>query len=242
MLEFQVYPTYEHLSRAAADVVVSTLQSKPDAVICLPSGSTPVGMFRELILRHKQGLADFSQCTFVGLDEWIGMGPEDEGSGRQLLDRDFLHPVGFRPEQVLFFNARAGDLQAECGRINQALEELGGLDLIVLGIGMNGHLGLNEPGTSFDTYAHVAELDPITIEVGQKYFQGPTSLSGGITLGLRHMMEARRLVLMASGEAKAPVIARALKGEVTEAFPATLVQEHADAWVLVDADAASAFQ
>ncbi|HEV7350754.1 glucosamine-6-phosphate deaminase [Telluribacter sp.] len=239
MLDFQVYPTYGLLSRAAADVVVSTLEAKPEAVICLPSGSTPLGMFRELVLRHEQGLVNFTRCTFVGLDEWIGMGPEEEGSCRQVMDQDLLHPIGFRAEQILFFNAKADDLPADCERINQALQQLGGLDLIVLGIGMNGHLALNEPGTPFDTYAHISELEPITKEVGQKYFKTPTILTGGVTIGLRHMREARQLVLLASGEAKAPAIARALRGEVTESFPASLVQEHPDALVLLDSEAAS---
>jgi glucosamine-6-phosphate isomerase len=239
MHELQVYPTYEALSRAAADLVASTLKSKPDAVICLPSGSTPLGMFRELVQRQQQGTVDFSQSTFIGLDEWVGLGPDDLGSCRQVMDQDFLHPIGLRPEQIIFFDAKVENLEQECERINSALENLGGLDLIVLGIGLNGHLALNEPGTSFETYAHVSELAEVTKEVGQKYFPVPTELSRGITIGLRHMREARRLILLASGEAKVPAIARALMGEVTEDFPASLVQQHPDAWVLLDADAAA---
>ena len=234
----EIYKDYEALSLAAAERVENLLAKKPDAVLCLPSGSTPRGMFRILAEKSKAGEVDFSKCTFVGLDEWVGMGPEDEGSCRFWIDRDFLHPIGFRADQIIYFDAKNDDLPGECARVNQAIAALGGLDLMVLGVGMNGHLALNEPGTSFDSYAHLSTLDPITAEVGQKYFTKHTPLTEGITLGLRHAREAKQLIVMASGQFKADVMKRALEGEVSEAFPASLVQRVKGVLVLLDKAAA----
>jgi glucosamine-6-phosphate isomerase len=234
-----IYKNYEELSLAAAEQVIQLLAKKPDSVICLPSGSTPLGMFRILADRSRAGEVDFSRCTFVGLDEWVGMGPEDEGSCRYWIDRDFLNPIGFRDDQIIYFDAKSDNLQAQCDYVNQKVADLGGLDLMVLGVGMNGHLALNEPGTSFDSYAHLSVLDPITAEVGQKYFSKATPLTEGITLGLRHASEAKQLIVMISGKAKAGVVKKALEGEVTEGFPVSLVQTNEQILVMLDEDAAS---
>lgn len=233
------YSDYAALSQAAADHVAELLHQKPDAVICLPSGSTPLGMFKILADRSQAGEVDFSRCMFVGLDEWVGMGPEDEGSCRYWIDRDFLNPIGFRDDQIIYFDAKSDDLPGQCDYVNQKVADLGGLDLMVLGVGMNGHLALNEPGTSFESYAHLSILDPITAEVGQKYFSKATPLTEGITLGLRHAREAKQLIVMVSGKGKAGVVKKALEGEVTEAFPVSLVQTNDQILVMLDEDAAS---
>jgi 6-phosphogluconolactonase/glucosamine-6-phosphate isomerase/deaminase len=184
--KISIYPDYQSMSLAAADRVLALLANKPNAVICLPSGSTPLGMFQTLAAANQKGMADFSKCVFIGLDEWIGMGADDNGSCRDLLDKDFLKPIGLRDNQIVFFDGKAIDPQAECDRVNKVVASLGGLDLIVLGVGMNGHLALNEPGTPWDTYAHISELETVTKEVGQKYFEKPTVLTKGITVGIRH--------------------------------------------------------
>jgi galactosamine-6-phosphate isomerase len=235
-----IFKDYEELSMAAADEVVRLLKEKPNAVICLPSGSTPQRMFTILAEKSRAGEVDFSQCTFVGLDEWVGLGPDDEGSCRYWIDRDLLHPIGFRPEQIVYFDAKSDDLQGQCDIVNQKIIALGGLDLMVLGVGMNGHLAFNEPGTSVDSYAHLSELDPITAEVGQKYFTKTTLLTHGITLGLGHAREAKQLIVMASGEAKAGVMQRALEVDVSEDFPVSLVQTNDKILVMLDEAAASA--
>lgn len=236
--KINTYPDYARMSTAAAERVIGLLNHKPESVVCFPSGSSPKGMFDALVKACQHGRVDFSKCIFVGLDEWIGLGAGDDGSCRDLLDRDFLKPVGLRHDQIVFFDGKAFDPQAECDRVNKIVESLGGLDLIILGVGMNGHLALNEPGTSWDSYAHISELDPITVEVGQKYFQQPTSLTRGITVGIRHILDARAAILLASGSAKAPVIARALSFPVSKDFPATVLQNHLNAEFILDADAA----
>jgi glucosamine-6-phosphate isomerase len=236
--KINIYPNYTIMSSAAAGRVIDLMNHKPESVVCFPSGSSPKGMFDALVTANQNGRVDFSKCVFIGLDEWIGLGAGDDGSCRDLLDRDFLKPVGLRDDQVVFFDGKAFDPQAECDRINKIVESLGGLDLIILGVGMNGHLALNEPGTSWDTYAHISELDPVTVEVGQKYFNQPTTLTRGITVGIRHILEARAAILLASGSAKAPVVRRALAFPVSKDFPATVLQNHLNAEFILDAEAA----
>ncbi len=238
--KISTYPDYKTMSAAAAERVVDLMNHKPAAVICFPSGSSPKGVFDALVAANQNGRVDFTRCVFIGLDEWIGLGAGDDGSCRDLLDRDFLKPIGLREDQIVFFDGKAFDPQAECDRVNKIVEGLGGLDLIILGVGMNGHLALNEPGTSWDTYAHISDLDPITVEVGQKYFSQPTPLTRGITVGIRHILEARAAILLASGAAKAPVIQRALAFPVSRDFPATVLQNHLNAEFILDADAAGA--
>ncbi|WP_221390598.1 glucosamine-6-phosphate deaminase [Dyadobacter sp. NIV53] len=240
--KISIYNDYTTLSQAAANQVIALLRQKPTAVICLPSGSTPLGLFQELVAAHISGETDFTKCTFIGLDEWIGLGANDDGSCRDLLDKDFLLPIGFREDQITFFDGLAKDPQTECERVNDAIAKAGGLDLIILGVGMNGHLALNEPGTAFDTYAHVSELDTITKEVGQKYFNQATELKLGITVGIRHILEAKKAILIASGKAKAPVIQRALSLPVTTDFPASILQEHSDSEFILDKEAGELLQ
>lgn len=234
-----IHKNHETLSQAVAERVAKVLQEKPHALICLPSGNTPLRLFDILVNQQEIGEIDFSRCTFALLDEWRGMDGQDEGSCRFWIDEKLLNPLGFKAEQIIAFDAKSDDLNGECERVNREIEELGGLDLVVLGVGMNGHLALNEPGTSFATYAHVSTLAPLTAEVGQKYFTKPTSLSEGITLGLRHFLEAKELIVMASGAAKAPVVKRALEGEVTEDFPASVVQRDDKILVMLDEEAAA---
>lgn len=236
--KLNVYQDYETMSLAAAERVMALLSKKPTAVICLPSGSTPLGMFEILVTANQKGMTDFSQCVFIGLDEWIGFGADDDGGCRNLLNKDFLKPIGLREDQIVFFDGKAIDPEEECARVNKVVASLGGLDLIILGVGMNGHLALNEPGTPWDSYAHVSELENVTKEVGQKYFKQPTVISQGITVGIQHIMKAKTAILMASGSAKAAVIQRALAFPVSTAFPATALQNHTNAELLLDAEAA----
>lgn len=236
--KINIYPDYALMSAAAAERVIDLMNHKPESVICFPSGSSPKGMFDALVTANQNGRVDFSKCIFIGLDEWIGLGSGDDGSCRDLLDRDFLKPIGLHADQIVFFDGKAFDPQAECDRVNKIVEGLGGLDLIILGVGMNGHLALNEPGTSWDTYAHISELDTVTVEVGQKYFKQATTLTRGITVGIRHILEARSAILLASGGSKAPVIQRALAFPVSKDFPATVLQNHLNAEFILDADAA----
>lgn len=230
---------YQAMSRAAADLVIQQVAQKPASLICFPSGESPAGMFRYLVEDAKAGRVDFSHCKFVGLDEWVGLGPDDEGSCTQFLNEHFFGPLNIKPPQVYFFDSKASDLDAACKAMDAFVNNNGPLDLMIVGIGMNGHIGLNEPGTDFNLYAHHAPLDNVTVVVGQKYFKQETRLTEGITLGLKHLQEAKTAVLLASGAKKAGIISKALRGEITQALPASIFQTLPTAKIFLDEGAAS---
>jgi glucosamine-6-phosphate isomerase len=236
-MPFRVFSDSSALANHTARHIAQLLTQKPDAMLCLASGETPIATFKALVELAQTGHAHLDQCTFIGLDEWVGFGPADEGSCSYYLYRDLFTPLAIRPEQIHYFNAKASDLAQECRRIDAVIREHGGLDLLLVGIGMNGHIALNEPGTPFTNYCHVIELAETTKQVGQKYFTTPTELSQGITIGLQHLMDAKEVILMATGARKADVIQQAVSGPVTEQFPASIIQQHPNSHIWVDAEA-----
>lgn len=229
------YQNYEELSAAAATLIIDVLQKKPDALICIASGDTPLGVCNYL---GKSDPKLFSKCTFVGLDEWVGMDENDEGSCKFGIYQYLLKPLNIPTERIQYFDAKASDLDLECRKINQFIDSHGGVDVMLVGVGMNGHIALNEPNTSFETYAHVSDLEEITISVGQKYFTKPTILTQGITLGLKHLQEAKYPILIANGIKKASVIKKALTETITEIFPASIIQKIPHSLVMLDYEAA----
>lgn len=233
-MEVHVYPDYETLSRHAADEIIRQVKQKPDAVLCLAAGDTPRIAYDTLTARAIQAGIDFSHCTFVGLDEWVGVPPDNKGSCAWFLNKHLFTPLSISKSQIHLFDALSPDLEAECRKMNETILAKGGIDLMLVGLGMNGHIGFNEPGTPADTYAHVVDLDSTTRTVGQKYFTQNTSLSRGITLGLKHLLDARRVILIASGERKADIIKRALEGPVTPDVPATIIRHHHNSIVMLD--------
>lgn len=238
-MNINIHKSYDEMGRAAADLVIGQVKGKPASLICFPSGDSPAGTLRYLVADAQAGKVDFSECYFVGLDEWVGMGKDDEGSCTNFLFEHFFTPLQIDPERMKFFDAKAADLDAACKLVDDFITLHGPLDLMIVGVGMNGHIGLNEPGTDFNLYAHHAPLAAGTIEVGQKYFKQHTVLTEGITLGLKHLQEAKIPVLLAAGAKKAPVIKQALTGEVSEMLPASIFQSLPDAIVFLDDGAAS---
>jgi len=232
------FKNYDEMSRVAADMVVAQVNAKSASLICFPSGESPAGMFKYLIADAKAGKVDFSQCYFVGLDEWVGMGKDDDGSCTQFLYEHFFTPMQINPDHVRFFDAKAADLDAACRAMDDFVKLHGPLDVMIVGIGMNGHVGLNEPGTDFNLYAHYAPLAQVTVEVGQKYFKQQTALTRGITLGLKHLQEAKIPMLIAAGSKKASIIKQALEGGITEQLPASIFQTLPSAYVILDEGAA----
>ena len=236
-MTIQTFPDHDTLSQHTAEHIAALVNQKPDALLCLASGDTPIETYRRFVALAQAGRVDVSRCTFVGLDEWVGFGPDDVGSCSYYVYRDLFRPLGLRPEQIHTFNAKANNLTAECARIDALIDNRGGLDLLLVGMGMNGHIALNEPGTPFTNGCHVVELAESTKTVGQKYFDRETALTQGITVGLHHLTGAHDVVLLVSGEKKATMLHTALTSPVTEQVPASIVQTQPDARVWVDAGA-----
>jgi glucosamine-6-phosphate isomerase len=233
-----IHSSYSDLSGAAAQVCVSFMQYSTSPVCCIASGDSPIGLYKEWSRRYRQLQLDVSNWYFAGLDEWLGMDGTDEGSCRHMLDKFVTEPLHLSPLQTCFFNGRANDATAECLRVEQFIDEHEGLDVAVLGLGLNGHLGLNEPGTPFSARAHVSEISAMTQSVGQKYFSAPTRLTRGITLGLANLMEAKNVFLIVSGERKAEIAKRVIEGKITEQVPASILQNHPSCSVYLDEAAA----
>ena len=234
-----IRPTYEDMSAAVADIVLDQVTHKPTSLLCFASGDSPTGMLNILVKKIKEGKADFSNAKFVGLDEWVGMDRNDVGGCKHYMYEKFFDPAGIRNDQIGFFDAKAKDLKAECKMIDDFILANGGIDLIVVGIGMNGHLGLNEPGSLFTNYCHVVELEDSTKKVAQKYFSDSTVLTHGITLGLKHITEAKTTIVIAGGEKKAQIIQQIIEGPVTEKVPGSIMQTLKHGLVIVDVAAGS---
>ena len=237
-MEIRVFPDYDEMCSATALLILSRIREQPGSLVCLPSGDTPTGVLSLLVEASRDGRADFSQCRFVGLDEWVGLNGRDAGSCRHYLDEHLFFPLGTSPEQICFFDG-AADPEEECRRINTYIREHGPVDVTMVGVGVNGHVGLNEPGTAPGLYAHVSQLQDQTKLVAEKYFRKKVALSQGITLGPRHLLESRTLIMIASGSKKASVMARALEQPVTPECPAGLIRLHRDGHVFLDREAAA---
>lgn len=239
-MKVKVYPDYKTLSRATADLIAEYIGRKKNSLVCLASGHSPRGVFECLIEDVKSERLDLSACTFVSLDEWVGIPPKQKGSCRAMMDEDFFVPLQIGATQIKFFEGMAADLEAEADRMNELIATHDGLDIMLVGVGMNGHIAMNEPGTSFDALAHISTLADETKTVGQKYFVEATDLSRGITLGLKHFREAKLPILIANGEKKAPIIQKILSLRAVETLPATVIHLIDQGFVLLDRGASTA--
>ncbi len=238
-MNLHIFVDYEAMSRFAAIEIIETLRQNPKAAICLASGDTPLEAYRIAAhLAEEVEDLDLTQATFIGLDEWVGISPDNHGNCAYQVRKNFLEPLQISASQIHFFDGMASNLQAECDRMDAVIADAGGLDLIVVGVGVNGHIGLNEPGSDPALHCRVTELAETTRTVGQKYFANETHLTQGITLGLGHFMEARKAIIVANGERKAAIIQQVVEGPVNREVPASIVRQHPNGWVLLDEAAA----
>jgi galactosamine-6-phosphate isomerase len=233
------FSNYQELSAYAANEIVQDIKQNLSLTLCMASGHTPALTAELLAKQLLEEAIDYSQITFVGLDEWVGLPPENEGSCCHFFKTKLFEPLQLKPSQYFLFNSLADDLESECKKMDSIIAGKGGIDIMLVGIGMNGHIGFNEPGTPFNKLCHIAELDETTKSVGQKYFKEKTVLHQGITIGLGHLMNAKKVFLKADGKRKAEVIKKTVEGEIKESFPASIMQQHANGFVIVDEEAAS---
>ncbi len=233
-MKVKQYPDYATLSRATADLIVEYINSKRDSIICLASGHTPRGVFECLVEDVKSNRLDISECIFVSLDEWIGVAASQKGSCREMMDVDFFNPLQIPSSQIKFFNGLTDDLELQVRSMNTFIESHDGLDIMLVGIGTNGHIAMNEPGTSFNMDAHISTLAEETKKVGQKYFPGSTRLDKGITLGLKHFREAKLPILMANGEKKTDIIQKTLSSPAVELLPSSIVHLISHGYIMLD--------
>ncbi len=225
---------YEGMSRDAAALVLDTLAAKPDALLVLPTGATPLGLFRAVA---TSGI-DAGRVRFATLDEYWGIAADDRRRLLSWLRRELFDPLGVGDDRIIGFRPDAEPV-AEAARVEAEIAALGGIDLAVVGLGPNGHLGFNEPGSAFDSRSRQVVLTPESIRSNAAYWGSEADVPReGLTLGLGTLADARRLAMVVSGVGKREILARALDGPVGEAVPATLLRRHPDAIVFADRDAA----
>lgn len=234
----EVYEDNEAMSERCAALVKECLLEKPEALLCFPAGSTVIRTCEILKEMKDRGEVDFSKASFVALDEWLDLEDESENC-TNFLTRHLYGPLDIKPEQLHLFNIHADDMAKECERIDRFIFESGGIDLMLLGLGMNGHLGLNEPGGEFRDYAKVVELSETTVNVGQKYFSSPVKLTRGITLGVHHMFDAKRVILQVSGAHKKDIVYDLYHTQPTQSLPGTVLKLLPGGKIILDKAAAS---
>lgn len=225
--------TPEELAHTVAQTVAAFIQANPGRLLSLAAGDTPLAALRELVAMQHRGEVDLNSVGYVGLDEWGGLGPADAGSCIEVMNRHFYQPAGIKPENLCCFDGLAADPEADAAKVLDFVARRGPLALTLLGIGMNGHLGFNEPGTSPDFTGGVVRLAEVTREVGRKYFAGRTPGETGITLGLGTLRRADRILLMATGEKKRSILKRIATSPDDPAVPASHFVNHpAATWYL----------
>lgn len=227
----------EEVAERAANYVEALIADDPQAVLVLPTGRTPIDLYRELHRRFQAGRIDFAAVRTFNLDEWVGLGATDPASYASFMIEHLYSRVNLRAENCHIPDGMAEDLPAECRCYEEAIRSSGGADLAILGIGHNGHIGFNEPGTSFATRTHVAQVRPRTKDANAYSFDGRLVPDWAITMGIATIMESREILLLATGSDKAEILAQAITGPVTEDVPASILRRHPRVTVLADSAA-----
>lgn len=231
-------PDYNGMSRRAANILSAHVILNPSCVLGLATGSTPIGMYQQLIKWYDKGDLDFRQVRTINLDEYVGLPSTHDQSYRYFMQTNFFNHINIDPANTHVPNGLAQDLEAECKRYNQTLLDLGGIDIQVLGIGHNGHIGFNEPGEAFELETHVISLTESTIQANSRFFASPDEVpKQAMTMGIKSIMQAKQILVVVSGESKAQIVKDAFTGPVTPQIPASILQMHPNV-ILVGDEAA----
>lgn len=231
---------YTDLSRKAANIISAQVIMKSNAVLGLATGSTPIGAYKQLIEWYKKGDVNFSQVYTVNLDEYKGLSGEHDQSYRYFMNHNFFDHIDIKKENTYVPNGLAEDAAAECQRYNNILKLLGGIDLQLLGIGENGHIGFNEPGIVFEKETHLVTLAEHTRESNARFFASIDEVpTHAFTMGIKNIMSAKKVLLLATGEKKAGILYDSFFGPVTPGVPASILQIHNDCIVIADEAALS---
>jgi glucosamine-6-phosphate deaminase len=236
----RLFSTTDSVARSLAADIARTIAAAPRVVLGLPTGRTPVPLYRELVRLHRAGRVDFSGVSTFNLDEFLGLSPSDPRSYRTFMRARLFDHVAIPKSQTHFLNGLARDVDAECARYERAIARAGGIDLQILGVGANGHIGFNEPGPALVARAHRSRLRAATRRANAALFGSASAVPReALSMGMATILGARRIVLMATGAAKARCIERLIRGPVTPMLPASFLQLHQRVEIWLDADAGS---
>jgi glucosamine-6-phosphate deaminase len=239
-MKVTVFKDERTLARTLAAHIAATLDGSPDLVLGLPTGRTPVRTYHELGTLHARGRADFSRATTFNLDEFLGIGPDHPGSYRAFMEKHLFSHVNVRPECINVLNGAAPDPEGECGRYEQAIAAAGGIGLQLLGIGTNGHIGFNEPGRELTARTHRVTLKASTRRSNAALFGGTVDNvpAEALSMGMATILQARRIVLIATGKSKARCVDRVVNGPITTKLPGSFLQLHQNVEIMLDEAAA----
>ena len=235
----RVFPDYQAMSVAVAYVVAGKLEEEPSSVLMLPTGITPLGMYRRLVEMHRSEGLSFANATFFNLDEYLGLAPDHRASYHVYMKEHFYELINADPARVFVPDGTAIDPEAECERYEAAIREAGGIDVCVLGIGRNGHIGFNEPGAPFDSRTRVVGLSESTRKVNASDFEADRAPERAITAGMATIFGSKSVLLLASGTNKAGAVAAAVEDDLSESMPASMLRSHPNAVLFLDEAAAS---
>ena len=231
---------YQDMSRKAANIISAQMIMKPDSVLGLATGSSPVGIYEQLVEWYKKGDLDFSKITTVNLDEYKGLNRENDQSYYYFMHQHLFDHVNVRPECTHVPDGTEPDSQKECKRYEELVDSLGGADLQLPGLGHNGHIGFNEPAPVFEKATHCVDLTESTIEANKRFFASADEVPRqAYTMGIGTIMKAKKILVVVSGEDKAEIVAKAFYGDVTPEVPASILQMHQDVTVVADKAALS---
>lgn len=235
-----VVKSYHEMSKRAANMVASQVVLKPDSILGLATGETPLGMYEELVKMYREGIVDFCEASTFNLDEYCGLSKDNPQSYQYYMNKNFFSHVNISSNRINIPNGMAKDVELECTEYDKRIKNSGGIDIQVLGIGRNGHIGFNEPDIKFESKTHLVKLDEDTILANSRFFNSidevPTS---AISMGIKNIMHAEKIVLLANGIEKASAIYKTIRGKITPEVPASILQLHRDVVIMVDEEAAS---
>ena len=231
---------YKDMSRKAANIISAQVIMKPNCTLGLATGSTPLGIYDQLTEWYKKGDLDFSTVHSVNLDEYRGLPKENDQSYYYFMHKNLFDRVNIRSENTNVPNGMEPDAEKECRRYEKLIADLGGIDLQLLGLGHNGHIGFNEPGEAFEKETHCVDLQERTIEANKRFFDSADEVPRqAYTMGIKTIMQAKKILVAVSGEDKAEIVKKAFFGPVTPAVPASILQMHNDVTVVADKAALS---
>lgn len=229
---------YEQMSQRAADMIIEKVKKQPSLILGLATGSTPVGTYQRMIQDHHQEGTSYAQVTTVNLDEYLGLQANDPNSYRHFMEEQLFQHLDIPAEQTHLPDGSAEDKDKECERYEALIQRLGGIDFQVLGIGGNGHIGFNEPGTSFAANTHIVRLDESTRKANARFFKQPEDVpTEAVTMGIHTILQSKEIVVLASGSAKAGAVAELLDGDVREEVPVSALKGHQNVTLIADKEA-----
>lgn len=231
---------YDDMSRKAANVISAQVIMKPDCVLGLATGSSPVGTYKQLVEWYEKGDLDFGDVTTVNLDEYRGLPKDNDQSYDYFMHSHFFDFVNINPERTFLPDGMNDDPEKECARYEEVIRATGGVDLQLLGLGHNGHIGFNEPGDVFEKGTHCVDLQPSTIEANKRFFASADDVpKQAYSMGIQTIMMAKKILVVVSGEDKAEAVKNAFFGPVTPKVPGSILQMHPDVTVVADESALS---